>query len=484
MADDDTASPRGEKRRGPMFKLQFPGSPDVKDLCIAKIKRVKSSLSDDHPNNTDVLSRTLDFWIANNAADDDDDVFEPEIPIHNTYLGVRRDDTLQDLQMTTVDASQNLVTTSEVHARMCSKLLTVRDSTMRGGVAILQLRCDAGHSYTISSSPYLPNGRHLVNVRLLHAYLCSGLLPSQWESVCNSLGFSEIKLDTFDYFAQATSAEKTESCEIALKEEIGLSFEQNGEIDIVTDARHGCRKNANDANVICIGNKTHKVLADAHVTRADDPVSQRHELLGTKRIYEFFDSEPDCIQGPVNVNIHAHDRNMSVNKFIREQRPDTVNQNDTWHAAKYVQKDIAKVAKGPKYAHGKTWHTKISDKVNSIRTHVQYSMRNCNGDAEHLRASLDNIVPHYKNDHRNCSESSRCKTDGNYEPSKQNLIIQSQRAEQLLRDAIRKTVVYKNAEDFTHAMDTFYVESFNNVLNVYLDKRIFSDELATACEQT
>ena len=121
MEDDDTASPRGEKRRDPTFKLQFQGSQDVKDLCIAKIKRVKSSLSNDHPNNTDDLSRTLDFWIANKAADDDDDVFKPEIPIRNTYLGVPRDDTLQDLHMTTVDASQNLVTASEVQARMCSK---------------------------------------------------------------------------------------------------------------------------------------------------------------------------------------------------------------------------------------------------------------------------------------------------------------------------------------------------------------------------
>ena len=54
-------------------------------------------------------------------------------------------------------------------------------------------------------------------------------------------------------------------------------------------------------------------------------------------------------------------------------------------------------------------------------------------------------------------------------PSK--VVIQSKTAEKLLTSAIMQTIVYKNAEDYVHCMDT-YVESFNNVLNVYHDKRI------------
>lgn len=44
-------------------------------------------------------------------------------------------------------------------------------------------------------------------------------------------------------------------------------------------------------------------------------------------------------------------------------------------------------------------------------------------------------------------------------------------AEKLLSDAIHRFVVYKAPEDFVHALDTYYVESFNNVLNMFHDKR-------------
>ncbi len=38
-----------------------------------------------------------------------------------------------------------------------------------------------------------------------------------------------------------------------------------------------------------------------------------------------------------------------------------------------------------------------------------------------------------------------------------------------------ETAVYKNAKHYVLAMDTYYVESFNNVLNVYHDKHIAFD---------
>ena len=49
-------------------------------------------------------------------------------------------------------------------------------------------------------------------------------------------------------------------------------------------------------------------------------------------------------------------------------------------------------------------------------------------------------------------------------------------AEGLLRKAIETSDLYKHAEDYVLAMDTYYVESFNNVLNIFQDKRIAFDE--------
>jgi len=47
----------------------------------------------------------------------------------------------------------------------------------------------------------------------------------------------------------------------------------------------------------------------------------------------------------------------------------------------------------------------------------------------------------------------------------------------LLDSVIRRSTIYKAPEDYVLAKDTFYVESFNNVMNIFQDKRIcFSEE--------
>ena len=73
-----------------------------------------------------------------------------------------------------------------------------------------------------------------------------------------------------------------DSIEQALHEEIG-SYEDVDGIDIITDARHGWRKNAKDTSVVAIGEKSHNVLQCVHLTKQDDIVSQRHEKKKEQR---------------------------------------------------------------------------------------------------------------------------------------------------------------------------------------------------------
>ena len=42
----------------------------------------------------------------------------------------------------------------------------------------------------------------------------------------------------------------------------------------------------------------------------------------------------------------------------------------------------------------------------------------------------------------------------------------------MLQNFLRSLVVYKHAEDYVQGHDSFYVESFNNVCLIYLDKRV------------
>jgi len=470
-----SGTPTSDKKRV-SFKLDFPGNANVREALREKIQAVKS-VSPIRMTNTDVVMTALDFWITSNTMNSN---VPPEhtdtlAPCGNVTLGAEND---ENLFLSSVTATENLIQISEYHGRRCRGSLAVDSNIMCGPVGVMKLKCQFGHFFTWNTSPSLPDGTHFATAKFIHGYLSCALLPNQVERISQVLGFSKISVETAtnceEKYQDIVHKEKEYSCEDALMSEIGSSFDDDGEIGIMTDARHGWRRNAKDTNVICIGQKTHKVIKDIYVTKSDDPVTQRHEMLGTKKLYEYFDSNIESIGGPVLIKSHAHDRNLSVNSFVKKERNGTCNQNDTWHAAKSVEKEISAVSKGPKSKHGITWHEELSDKVQSVRTHVQYSIRNCDNDSTMLISKLDNIVLHYKNQHDKCSPESRCKTDGNYEPSKR--IVASPVAEKLLAEAIRRTVVYRSPSDFIYALDTYYVEGFNNVLNVFQDKRInFSD---------
>ena len=151
-----------------------------------------------------------------------------------------------------------------------------------------------------------------------------------------------------------------------------------GGINILTDARHSTRRNAKQSDIIALGNKTHRVVGAITVTKDDDSVSQRHELYGVKKLYESFEDYGFAI------NIHGHDRNASVNKYLLTVRPNVENANDTWHAAKGVTKMLKSVTHGPMKQHGITWREELKDEAASIKTHVYYAMKACHGSPDAL----------------------------------------------------------------------------------------------------
>ena len=301
--------------------------------------------------------------------------------------------------------------TVSAHSRECSREIVCCKSDMSGHVYCGTFGCQEKHTFVWKSSSYLPNGAFLCNYRISHGYFSSGLLPSQYERFVEASGIGKISKRQMDYlvksYSDCVAKEAKESCDQALAEEKSHYGEGEG-ITIITDARHGWRKNAKDTDVVCIGYESHKVLYNSHVTTVDDPCTQRHEILGTRRIYDHLESSK------IKISTHVHDSNASINKFIRENKPATSNQNDTWHAGVSLKKAVCAITKGAQYKHGVTWHRELQDKATNIITHVHWAMRNCENDPANLRNSLDNIVNHYQNIHESCHPSSRCKTDPNY----------------------------------------------------------------------
>ena len=167
-----------------------------------------------------------------------------------------------------------------------------------------------------------------------------------------------------------TSKIKALQDEIAMTAALLQDDEQLTGINIVTDARHCWRKNAKFSDVVCLGNATNKCIRVSTVTKNDDPSSQRHELVGVRRIYDYLDLN-DC-----PVNVHAHDNNNQITKFVREERSPTQNAIDTWHMTKGIAKAAKKFTCGFKSTRRTVWHEELSDKAAAIKTHTFYSMKN------------------------------------------------------------------------------------------------------------
>ncbi|KAI8482844.1 hypothetical protein Bbelb_393790 [Branchiostoma belcheri] len=114
--------------------------------------------------------------------------------------------------------------------------------------------------------------------------------------------------------------------------------------------------------------------------------SQKHEMCGTTKLYQQFD------ELGVQIADHAHDRNHTINKFIKDRPP-------------------LPMEPGPP-------------------TPMISGM----------------------NQHDNCNAASRCRTDPNYRPRK--LILQDQRAVEMLRSFIQKQDVYRHPSGYVTNMWT------------------------------
>ncbi|VDI69775.1 Hypothetical predicted protein [Mytilus galloprovincialis] len=220
-------------------------------------------------------------------------------------------------------------------------------------------------------------------------------------------------------------------------------------------------------DVTALGNLTHKVVGYSHVTKNQERSSQKHETFGTEKLYEDFERKR------IKVKVHSHDRNASVSKYLSQNQPDVIDSYDTWHGAKEVRRNMAKITKGTRKNIGKTWHPELRDKSAGVKTHVYWAMKNCNGNAAQLVLLLDSIVDHYKQDHRNCHQTSRCKNNDyvrvtrHYSGSNSRVVAKEQPASsvqhRVQHDHPRRQSGYRV---LTPKQYTFTDELWNNFVNL------------------
>ena len=214
------------------------------------------------------------------------------------------------------------------------------------------------------------------------------------------------------------------------------------------DAWHSWRKNAIFTDVVSLGDRTHKVIHVDTISKVEEPVSQSINYVvcnkqmniltksSVQSSYMLMTVPQQCLKY-VTVDCAESGTKMAL---------------DAWHSGKGTARGMKKITTGPKKLEGKTWHPQLTDKSASVKTAVYYQMKNCEGSASQLRASIDNITDHYKGNHSKCLSESRCHLDANYIPSK--IQITDPVAEKLLRHVLHELPIYKKAELYANCKDT------------------------------
>lgn len=468
------------RKKSGTIQYYFDSDSEKLDL-LNKLDRVKIILGRGKVSGTtnyQALTSMLDFFleqhnISKPATSHNTSALETVTKDHTLqYQAISKDKALcAKLFLATENSLQNLISRAHKHGQTCNGQLELLESSRLGHALRTIVVCsDKSNEHRLhwTSSPNLPGGKLLVNTLVAHAFFSSGLRETQYQKFCDAANMGvlgEAWLSTAqEKYACIVHDQALEACDNASYEAaaISASMDKTG-VDIMTDARYCWRRNARFSDTVCLSAETHKVMWISTLTREDEVCTQKHELMGTQQIYERLDN----LQIPVET--HCHDNNPSVSKLIRE-RGEVENTLDTWHATKHISRDVKKICSGARKNEGKTWHPELADKAGSIKTHIYWCMKNCNRDASTLKLYIDNIIPHYQGHHNNCHPTSRCRTDQPYIPTK--TPITDPAAIELLSKFLHSLPQYTKPELYTACQNTHYVESFNNALLQYQDKRV------------
>ena len=300
------------------FRIEVTGDSSARDSVMTQLKKVKSEMG--YGSTTlSALQEVLTFWLEKHSTATgtcDTSSATSATTARSIYhqLLSREQAEKETLYITGHEALHDLIAITAHHSRTCAGNYTLNatDRTVRGFWNQIRLSCSSelcSHDKRWNTSSYIPGGESHVNKKMTHAFFASGVLPSQFDSL-----MSAAKISVSSRFSLTVSQKGEyhkivrEIAEASMHKAMTEESENfSRPIHILTDARHGWRKNARQTDVVCMGGKHHKVIALETVTSKDDPVAQRHEKIGTIRLYDQLESLELCIE------THCHDNNASIN---------------------------------------------------------------------------------------------------------------------------------------------------------------------------
>ena len=156
------------------------------------MKTVKSLIGEGQPTTVttyDLLHTILDFYIGQNDKDmrtDRERVTCTEAPVPEYQKISEKSTENEELYVGAVSSITTLVKQLQHHQSTCHSVLTVHRTKKIHHVLQVKVGCDDGHILRWMSSPHGEGGKFLVNLRIAHGYITSGILPNQMEILCES----------------------------------------------------------------------------------------------------------------------------------------------------------------------------------------------------------------------------------------------------------------------------------------------------------
>lgn len=346
---------------------------------------------------------------------------------------------------------------------------TVDSIIQKGHVVRVLFVCRRCHQQKRTwASSRIFSGHYLINQKVVHSFSCAGVLEAQYTKFCKfallgHVGHKYVKqvYERRGYVSLVAKAAET-SMQSAVEDVVARpEYATDGEW-VIMDARHDSTANAYHTTVPCLSGSTQKIMGISTISRTGHGVAQTRELQCTKTVL------PAVIARGVDVREVAHDMQAQVTRFVTTELK-LLNSYDTWHGTKNVTKQLKKITQGLVRDRGIKWFTELGDKRKSVKTHLYWAMKNCDGCAEMLRKLIEIIPDHYQGDHSGCHSRSSCHKP-HYVPGKE--VIEDPNTAAALLKNLKESNIYKHAEAFSRCRDTYWVESFNHQLLIYLPKRI------------
>ena len=204
----------------------------------------------------------------------------------------------------------------------------------------------------------------------------------------------------------------------------------------MTDGRYSHRNNKSPySEYPAIGFETGKIVGYEFMTRKEEPVAQRHETIGTVRLFDQLSNK--FVDGGLEIDRICHYMSKGFMKLINDFGwTETV---DRWHAKKSITRSLVATGTGSAALNRKIQDLKISSRVVK---HFYWCSRTCEMNSERFKQLWESWPYHLFGDHSKCdAENSYC-----------------------------------THEDYAHELDTFRIKSLNHCVTIYAPKTYMLSE--------